>query len=50
MAMRGNVGRVLVSHIAAQSPQALQANLDVLRENYAGPVTVGEDLLCVEVE
>jgi len=50
MAAQGNVGRVIVSHIAAQTPQAIQANLDVLRENYAGPVTVGEDLLCVEVD
>ncbi len=50
MAARGNVGRVLVSHISAQSADALQANLDILGDNYSGPVTVGEDLLCVEIE
>ena len=50
MAERGNVGRVLVSHIGTQSADALQAQLDVLGDHYAGPVTVGEDLLCVEVE
>ncbi|MGI9259416.1 MAG: MBL fold metallo-hydrolase [Gammaproteobacteria bacterium] len=50
MAEHGNAGRVLVSHIGAQTTDALQAQLDVLSDNYAGPVTVGEDLLCVEVE
>jgi len=49
MATRGNVGHVLVSHISATSSEMLQTRLDVLRENYSGPVTVGEDLLCLEV-
>ena len=49
MAQRGGVGRVLVSHIGAGSEQALQPSLDILGENYPGPVTVGEDLICVEV-
>ena len=49
LATQGEVGRVLVSHISAPSSQVLQARLDVLRDNYSGPVTVGEDLLCVEV-
>lgn len=49
MATRGDVGRVLVSHIAANFPQQLQAGLDILIDNYSGPVTVGEDLLCLEV-
>ena len=50
MAEQGNVGRILVSHIGARTTDALQAQLDVLGDNYAGPVTVGEDLLCVEVD
>ena len=50
MAEQGNVGRVLVSHIGTQNPDALQAQLDILGDNYSGPVTVGEDLLCLEVE
>ena len=49
MATQGEVGRVLVSHISTSSPQVLQTRLDVLRDNYSGPVTVGEDLLCLEV-
>jgi len=49
MATRSDVGRVLVSHISATSPEMLQTRLDVLRNNYSGPVTVGEDLLCLEV-
>jgi len=50
VATQGKVGRVLVSHISADSPQVLQARLDVLRDNYSGPMTVGEDLLCLEVD
>jgi ribonuclease BN (tRNA processing enzyme) len=49
MARRGAAGRVLVSHIGAPSMQALRPSLDILRENYSGPVTVGEDLMCVAV-
>jgi ribonuclease BN (tRNA processing enzyme) len=49
LATQGEVGRIVVSHISAPSPQVLQARLDVLRDNYSGPVTVGEDLLCVAV-
>ena len=49
MATRSDVGHVLVSHISATSPEMLQTRLDVLRDNYSGPVTVGEDLLCLEV-
>lgn len=49
MAQRGGAGRVLISHIGAGSAQALQPSLDILGENYRGAVTVGEDLMCVEV-
>ena len=50
MAAQGEVGRVVVSHIAANSTDVLQERVDVLQQNYRGPLTVGEDLLCVEVE
>ena len=50
MAVQGDVGRVVVSHISADSTEVLQGRLDVFQESYSGPLTVGEDLLCVEVE
>ena len=50
MATEAEVGRVLVSHISTSSPQVLESSLAVLRENYNGPVTVGEDLLCLEID
>jgi len=49
MATAANAGHVVVSHISASSPEVLRTNLGVLADNYSGPVTVGEDLLCVEV-
>ena len=50
MAAAARAGRVLVSHIAAPSAEELQTRLGILRENYSGPVTVAEDLMCVEVK
>ena len=57
MAAAADVGRVVVSHIATASvandsfsPQVLDASLAILRDNYPGPVTVGEDLMCIEVK
>ena len=50
MATSADVGRVVVSHISTSSPQVLETSLGVLRENYDGPLTVGEDLMCIEVE
>lgn len=49
MATAADVGRVVVSHISTSSPDVLNTSLAVLRDNYSGPVTVGEDLMCVEV-
>jgi ribonuclease BN (tRNA processing enzyme) len=49
MAAAANAGHVVVSHISTGSPQVLNANLAVLRDNYSGSVTVAEDLTCVEV-
>ena len=49
-AAAARAGRVVVSHIAAPSTEELQTRLGILRENYSGPVTVAEDLMCVEVQ
>ena len=48
MAESANAGRVVVSHIT--NTNALENSLNILREHYSGPVTVAEDLLCVEVD
>lgn len=57
MARAANVGQVVVSHISTSSaandpfsPQVLNTSLAILRDNYSGPVTVGEDLMCIEVK
>jgi len=49
MATAADVGHVLVSHISTSSPQALEQSLSILRDNYAGALTVGEDLMCVDL-
>jgi ribonuclease BN (tRNA processing enzyme) len=45
IASAAEVGRLVLSHIS--SNQDLEANLEILQENYTGPLTVGEDLLCI---
>ncbi len=47
LAAEAGVGRVVASHISTSSPQVLEDSLANLRATYGGPVTVGEDLLCV---
>ena len=47
LAADAGVGRVVASHVSTSSPQVLADSLEHLRAAYAGPVTVGEDLLCV---
>ena len=49
LAAEAGVGRVVASHISTSSPQVLAESLGYLRESYGGPLTVGEDLLCVAV-
>ena len=49
MASAAGVGHVVVSHISTSSASALNDALVILRDNYSGPVTVGEDLLCVDL-
>jgi ribonuclease BN (tRNA processing enzyme) len=45
IATQANVGRLVLSHIS--SNQDLEANLEILQQNYQGPLTIGEDMLCV---
>ncbi|MDG2087672.1 MAG: MBL fold metallo-hydrolase [Arenicellaceae bacterium] len=56
MAADADAGHLVVSHIASSSvanapfsPQVLNQSLAFLTKNYSGPITVGEDLLCIEV-
>ncbi|MDP6096093.1 MAG: MBL fold metallo-hydrolase [Gammaproteobacteria bacterium] len=49
MATAADVGHVIVSHISTSSPQALEESLTILRSNYSGALTVGEDLMCFEL-
>lgn len=43
MASAAQVGRVVVSHY----PPAPDAALAILQDNYAGPVVLGEDMMCI---
>lgn len=45
IASDANVGRLVLSHIMANGD--LETNLEYLRQNYQGLLTVGEDLLCI---
>ena len=47
LAADAGAGRVVASHVSTSSPQVLADSLAHLRAAYGGPVTVGEDLLCV---
>ena len=47
MATDANAGQVIISHITTS--EELEAGEAHLRSTYDGPVTVAEDLLCVEV-
>ena len=49
LAAEAGVGRLVASHISTSSQQVLKDSLAYLRAAYAGPITVGEDLLCVAV-
>lgn len=49
MAAAAEVGQVIVSHITAATPQLLDESLAILRDNYTGPLVIGEDLMCVEL-
>lgn len=50
MATAAGAGHVLASHISTPSAEELEARLGYLQDNYSGPVTVAEDLMCLEVQ
>ncbi len=50
MGTAANAGRVLVSHLNIPSAAELETRLGFLRQNYSGPVTVAEDLMCLDVQ
>ena len=50
MAQDAQVGRVIVSHISSSSPEVLEERLAIVSASYSGALTVGEDLLCVELD
>jgi ribonuclease BN (tRNA processing enzyme) len=49
MATAADAGRLVVSHISAATPQALDESVAILRTNYAGPLSLSEDLMCIEL-
>ena len=49
MGAAADAGRVLVSHLNIPSAAELETRLGYLRQSYSGPVTVAEDLMCLEV-
>lgn len=49
MAESANAGQVVVSHISTSDQDQLQTNVAILEENYAGPVIVSEDLMCINL-
>lgn len=50
MAQSANVGQIVVSHISTSNPDQLRANVEILEQNYNGPVIVSEDLMCIDLE
>jgi ribonuclease BN (tRNA processing enzyme) len=50
MGASANAVQVLVSHLNIPSYAELETRLGYLRENYSGPVTVAQDLMCLDVE
>lgn len=49
MAESANAGHVVISHIGSDSDAVVVEGVGILRDNFSGQVTLGEDLLCVEV-
>ena len=50
LAAAAGVGHVVVSHIGTSSAQELNASLAILRDNFGGRLTIGEDLMCIDVD
>ena len=50
MAQAANVEHLIVSHISTSSADELAESLEYIRGAYDGPLTVAEDLMCIDVE
>jgi len=50
LATNAEVGHVIVSHISTSDSEELARSVTTLRNNYAGEVTVAEDLLCLDLQ
>lgn len=49
MAAAAQVGHVIVSHISTSAPQILEESVATVKDNYSGPLTLGEDLMCIRL-
>jgi ribonuclease BN (tRNA processing enzyme) len=49
LAAEAGVGKLVLSHNMARSLSHLGENLALIRQHYKGPVTVAEDLMCLDL-
>jgi ribonuclease BN (tRNA processing enzyme) len=49
LASEAGIGRLVLSHNMARSLSHLDENLALIRQYYKGPVTVAEDLMCLDL-
>ena len=49
LAAEAGVGKLILSHNMARSLSHLDENLALIREHYKGPITVAEDLMCLDL-
>jgi ribonuclease BN (tRNA processing enzyme) len=49
LAARASVGRLVLSHNMARSLNVLDENLALIRQHYKGPITVADDLMCLDL-
>jgi ribonuclease BN (tRNA processing enzyme) len=49
LAAEAGVGKLVLSHNMARSLSHLDENLALIREHYKGPITVAEDLMCLDL-
>jgi len=49
LAAEAGVGKLILSHNMARSLSHLDENLVLIRQHYKGPVTVAEDLMCLDL-
>jgi len=49
LAAKARVGKLVLSHNMARSLSRLDENLALIREHYKGPITVADDLMCLDL-